>query len=153
MAGVVTGETISNKVFGLSKKWYLNILEIFLFITLLIVLFNNLYISQLDYFIVFVINFLFGTIAIMITRGILSGAGFFSKKVKKKYELNKEIDEKVIILGLTRNLLRKGLNNDEIKDILENSGLNKGKVRNSVKKIGLEKEEVMGTKRNLVKNS
>lgn len=142
MTGVLTGETISNKVFGFPKKWYLNVIEVFLFITLLILLFNNFFVAEQNYFVVFTINFFFGITAILATRGIISGAGFFSKKVRKKYALNKELNQEIIIIGLVRNLLRKGLSAEETAEILENSGLNQKKINKIINKI--EK----GTKKN-----
>jgi len=148
LLGVVSGEAISNKLFGISKKWYLNIIEIFLFISLLVLLFNNFFITELSTVIVFILNFFFGIIAITTTRTIISGAGFFTKKIKQKYALSKEINEEIIIIGLIRNLLPKGINKDGIKNILENSGFNKGKVKRTIKRIKLDEEEVVGTKKN-----
>jgi len=151
--GVVSGETVSNKLFGFSKKWYLNIIEVFLFITLLVLLFNNFYVTELNPIVIFVINFFFGITAITVTRGIISGAGFFSKRVKEQHSLKDEINEEVMIIGLTRNLLRKGVNKGEIKNMLENSGFNKRKIKNTIKRINLETGEVVGTKGNLEDDS
>jgi len=146
--GVISGEAVSNKVFGFSKKWYLNIIEVFLFITLLIILFNNFYVSELNIIVVFLLNFFFGITSITITRAVLSGAGFFSKRINEKKELNTNINENVLMIGVTRNLLSKGMNKQEIRNLLENSGFSKKKASKVVKNIDLDKTEVIGTKRN-----
>lgn len=135
MTGVLTGETISNKVFGFPKKWYLNVIEVFLFITLLIVLFNNFYLSEPNYLVTFTINFFFGITAILVTRGVISGAGFFSKKVQKKYSLKKELNQEVIIIGLVRNLFRKGIKTEDVRELLKNSGLNHKKIKKVINKL------------------
>ncbi len=151
--GVLTGEIISNNIFGFFKKTYLNIIEIVVFISLLIVLFNNFYVKELNVLTVFSINFIFGLISILITRGVMSGAGLFSIKIKERYSLKSEIDEDILIIGLSRNLLNNGFTKVRIIDLLVNSGFNKRKVKKIVQKINLETTEVIGTKRNLYKSS
>ena len=146
--GVVSGEAISNRIFGYTKKWYLNIIEIFLFVFLLILMFNNIYVKELNPIIIFLLNFAFGITAITAARSITSGAGFFSYRIKQKYFLKKELNEDLLIIGLTRNLLNKGMNKESIKELLENSGFNKKKTRKVIKNIDIDKEEAYGTKRN-----
>ncbi len=148
VTGIITGETISNKLFGYIRKWYLNIIEIFLFITLLIMLFNSVYVQETNTAMIFIINFFFGLTAITATRGITSGAGFLSKRTKEKYFAKKEINDDVILIGLTRNLLNKGLSKEEISELLKNSGFKAGKVNKTIRNIRLDKREVVGTEGN-----
>jgi len=143
--GVIIGETASNKLFGFSKKWYLNMIEVMLFIIILITLFNNTYIQESNAITTAIINLVFGTTSITITRGIVSGIGFFSKRIQTKKEQRNQINETTIIIGLTRNLLRKGIDKEEIINILQNSGLNNRNTAKTVNQVDLEKKGTVGT--------
>ncbi|MFA5405764.1 MAG: hypothetical protein WC307_00170 [Candidatus Nanoarchaeia archaeon] len=146
--GIITGETISNKLFGYTKKWYLNIIEIFLFITLLITLFNNLYLQEINPIMMLTINFFFGLTAITITRAITSGAGFLSKRTKERATSKKEVTDDVILIGLTRNLFNKGLSKEEITNLLENSGFKTRKVKKVIKNLEITARGTVGTNGN-----
>jgi len=145
ITGVIIGETASNKLFGFAKKWYLNIIEVVLFIIILIALFDNTYIQESNPLITAVINLIFGTTAITITRGLVSGIGFFSKRIQIRKGQRNQINETTIIIGLTRNLLRKGIDKEEIINILQNSGLNKRNTVKTVNQVDLEKKGTVGT--------
>ncbi|HLE06013.1 MAG TPA: hypothetical protein VI790_01560, partial [Candidatus Nanoarchaeia archaeon] len=77
--------------------------------------------------------------------GIVSGIGFFSKRIQTKKEQRNQINETTIIIGLTRNLLRKGIDKEEIINILQNSGLNNRNTAKTVNQVDLEKKGTVGT--------
>ncbi len=153
ISGVTLGEFISNSIFGLAKKWYLNILELFLFVVLIIFIFNNIYVKSIDTPFIMVLNFLIGLITIIVTRSIITAGGFFAVKIKRTYKLKSELNEETLIYGLARNLLAKGIGKEDLINILENSGFNKRKIRNILDKTTIYEAEVMGTKRNNNKSS
>jgi len=125
--GIIIGESIAIRTFGISNKWYANLIDVMLFVVLLICLLNFIYLKEINYFLIIGLNFFLGLCTILLTKGLTTGFGFLSKKIIEKVNAP-EITDDVLIAGLLRNLKNKGLKNAEIMNILVNSGFNKRKV-------------------------
>ncbi len=145
MLGVITGEAIAVNTFGIIKKWYLSLIDVFIFIVIITVLFNVTLVKS-EFKGLWFLSFFFGFISSLISHSITTGVGFFGVKIANKMRINK-INEGTIIIGLIRNLLNNGLSKNEIKNVLISSGLNKRKVNYAIKRIKLE-EEPIRTKQN-----
>ena|GEM_PF-2081111 len=153
IGGIIVGEAVATSIFGSNKKWYINIIELMLFILLLIVIMDKIYLPEANYFLILGINFFLGSTGILLSRGSTTGFGFLSQKIKLKLDERGKVSEQTLIIGLLRNLNGK-LPAQELKRLLENSGFNKKKVDFALKNQlidGIREEssqEPEGTKRN-----
>ncbi len=121
--GVILGENICTKVFGIPKKkmFFLEIL-IFVFVSVLSVNFVTIANEMLQY----PLSFFMGFISITTARAFSSSFGYYS--IKKKGEYVPKRDMNNIVFNLIRNLKEGGMSYKKIEQILKKSGFNKKMV-------------------------
>jgi hypothetical protein len=135
--GALFAEILTTKIFGFVKKTWFLLIEALIFVITTILLLNSLYIQNLEVVKLIFLYFACGFIAIILSRGLTSLLGFFSIKIEEKIEKRK-FDQETIMIGLIRNLARRGLKKEEIKSILKNSGFEKEKIEKVFKNIKIE---------------
>ncbi len=138
--GIISGETLAIKAFGSNSKWYLNMIDIFLFVILTILLLNNIYLKEIKYFLILGINFFVGLGSILITKSVTCGFGLLGKKITNKIDKKLKVTYDILMAGLVRNLKDRGLDNKELQSLLINSGFDKKKVNYFVKNSFYTKE-------------
>lgn len=145
--GVLLGEVLSTKAFGFNRKWYLNLIEVVLFVLGLTILLNFTYLEVYDVYLISALNFVIGFIVILITRGITTVAGLLGQRINENRAVKARITDETIISGLTRNLLNYGLTRRRITSMLGNVGFDKVKVGQVVKETPGEEKVFSGTER------
>ncbi|RLG16422.1 hypothetical protein DRN62_03660 [Nanoarchaeota archaeon] len=122
--GVIFGENLASRSFGTPRRsWFL--LEIILFATLSALLINYTYTAGA--ILIYPAAFIIGFFVIYASRAISTFLGFAGEKLAKKVEREYGYDE--VVLGLARELRRKGLEREEIEKILIRAGLGRGRVK------------------------
>ena len=121
--GIILGESISTKAFGMFKKTWFYLIEITFFVLILVLIFNSVSLTEYSEIATLLIYGISGFLTIIFVRGVMSGLGIFSKHVEKKVLRKK--DEKDYIIGLKKSLERRGFEIEEIIKIAKETGFRK----------------------------
>jgi len=123
LIGVIIGENLASKTFGIPKKeWFL--IEIIVFATISAFLVSNTFITS-DV-LLYPTSLLLGIISMYASRGISTLLGLTGERIEKKLDRKFGLDE--VTISIIRELHRKGMDRKEIKDILTRSGFGRRRV-------------------------
>jgi len=118
VSGAGIGEILSRKSFGVPLYKYQHIAETVIFIVLVVVSMNFIFLTQLNIIYITMINFILGMLCIIFARGISSLFGFFGRKVEEKREFKKEMNVRGKIASLYRSMRTHGISSERAEKIL-----------------------------------
>lgn len=122
--GIFAGEILASKIFGIPKKFIVQILEIVFFIIIAITIFNFLLLEEFNIYVTAAVYFIIAFLVIFFLRGITTLLGRISLRIQKRKEKKREDN----IVDFTRSLARRGYTKEEIKNMLVESGFNRKKI-------------------------
>lgn len=124
--GILAGESVATKAFGMLKKSWMYIIEILLFVIAIVILMDNFTITEFDSTTIILFYFLIGFLVIIGIRSLMTGFGIMAEQVKHKgLKIKKEED---YIVGLRKALERRGFEKREIRRIAKEIGFKKRKI-------------------------
>jgi len=125
--GIILGEVLAIKSFGIIKNKIYYLLDILLFVCILVIALNKFIVPSFDLLRLIFVNFSIGFITIIFARGVVSLAGFLSKRTYEK--IARPLDQEDFIIGLKTALKRRGFDENEIYRIAKEVGFNNKKIR------------------------
>lgn len=123
--GILFGEISASKIFGAPKKLLIQIGEIVVFIVVVLVIFNFIFIEQENFPLVLTIYFSVSFIIIFFLRGITTLLGKVSIRIAKVEDKKREEN----VVDFVRSLARRGYTEEEIEDVLIESGFKRSKIK------------------------
>ncbi len=121
--GSILGEALTLRVLGFPRVKTLYVLEVVIFVSLILLLFNNL--PYFPLYLSIIVIFLVGFYASMASRTISTLFGLLSLTLKQR----KKRELKPILRNLLKLLKRRGMKEEEIVEILVNAGFHPREVR------------------------
>ncbi len=126
IAGVIVGEGIATRVFGQPKKSWLWIIEILIFVVVLVVVSNEIYVYDLNIGLMSVINGIVGMLTALVSRTASTALG--KAGVLPEAVLHGMNREERLALNVARELGKRRFGEKRIREVLEKSGFNKKEI-------------------------
>jgi len=123
IAGTVIGESFSVKAFGKPKGIMSVLIQMFLFVSLVVVLLNSFLVYELNQTLLILVYFMISLFSILFANGATTLLGSCSIKVKNV--VSRERSEESKVIGAYMVLKRKGVSDSDVKESLKQAGFKK----------------------------
>ncbi|MFH0986837.1 MAG: hypothetical protein V1911_02185 [Candidatus Micrarchaeota archaeon] len=127
IAGIILGEFLSARVFGRPKKTVLVIFELFVFVIILVLLSESIFLYEDNLYAGCGINFLIGSIATVVAVAAATAVGFMGAMADTGLTGRYSENEKMII-KLADSLAGRGLSKEDIAEALSGAGFKRKAV-------------------------